>query len=1304
MRNAKRNLKFLLPLQTLIVLLFMSNALMAEKIRVNSLEELLPYLDDDSVDVVVAPGTYTISAIDIAQKTFGTPRFEFRGNYSTYDFTGVTINFAADIYTYGFSMNHLQTFGNYNVIKNLTMVDLCDVNGQKVEGGTNIIMDGRDNRIEGCHITVRGSYPYGYGDAFGKGGSYTIKHYKHCAFLVRGLRNHALNDTIIHRAYGHALFMQAASYPTIEGCYIEGETRSTDDMLAETSGPAFDIDFMTDWGYRLQPGYMMCTGEEGIRAYNGGNTIVDGVAYERGTDNPTVLNCTIVRMRAGVTLTHATGTKYVEGVTAIGCERGFAIGAGDIVDCYADAQNGPVFGVDYESNKNMNVEITVLPYEGETYNGGKHLAFIIGSGHNITFKSAISNPDQSLRIDIGGDKRTNGSQGSVEDYAANSITLNNETNYPVILDDNSKNCTGVSGGMVTDFGSNNSINHQAMSIFDVQAEDYSSMSGVAIDSTEGVGVEKFVTTIATGDWMAYEIDVPFTGTYSFDYRVASASEDGGFAMMVDSALFEDVSFDATGGAKEWTTVGSTSSIFLTEGMHTLNMTASSSAWSMDWFSILVECVESPIVPYIEEFNVLGESQEKIQSNTLLVMADNTVSLIPETSLGGTWSWTGPNGFTSSAKDINLTDIQKSDSGAYYATYTNACGFVSTETFHVDVDNSLRIQAEDYTNTSGVETELTSDVSGDSSLTSIDSDDWMEYEVYVPFSATYNVNYRVSSETGGDFIVSNGSTILDKVTFEYQTWSTLTSDTLIYLKQGLQTIRVTSNSVGWKMNWLELEAIQNVRACELPFSHDGFDIRNTTMDWSSKGMDISCEESVGAYITIAGIGDLESTDYLNIYYKVDGGDMIEITEKTGAVDRMMVSVTGISGSVLELIIQSNSGSNDNYYSVSNISVLNLPDPFARIEAEDYDDVNGTKTQSCNDTGGGENVGTIKGGNWLMYSGLNMSDVHSINVRVASIYTEGIIEVRLGSEEGTLIGRFDMPTTGSWSKWVTVSASLDNVVGFHDLYLVFLHPTTSVGNINWFELSPDILPNSEALLTSSVYTVNQENRMILNVPMGLLVSDFESNLVLSEGATVTTYQLDKTTEASEVTDGCIVIVTAEDNISTTTYSIEYLSSEAIATSEKYTVDQESLIISNVPEGTLTLFVKHYLDISEGATIEGYEADGITVASSMYAGYKVVITSEDGTTTTTYTINGTSGIDEMEMSHMTFMYPNPVIEILTINDHANAYVEIYNTMGEKVFADKITSNRHSVSMQSMNSGIYIIKITVADGVSSCYKVIKK
>ncbi|WP_282123117.1 T9SS type A sorting domain-containing protein [Algibacter mikhailovii] len=428
-----------------------------QTVTVNSLEDLLTYLDDDNVEVTLAAGTYSITPEDITAGTFSNPLLLFEGSNSTYNFDGATINIDTNVLrSFGnVDVNEIQILGNGNVIKNLTIEDIGTAHPTK--RAQSIVIDGKDNLIEGMHLTLRGSYPYGYGDAFGKGGGSVIGHKKHSGVLIRGLRNHLKDSDIISRSYGHIVFMQAASYPVIEGCYIEGEMRTTDDMLAEegTGSPADKVDFQTVWGYRLPAGYMMSLQEGGIRAYNAGTTYIDGVEIQRGTDNPTILNCTIKNARTGVTLAHATGTKYVEGVSVLGCEQGYSIGSGTVTNCSGDAQYGPVLSFAYSSDKNTNVDITVLP-ANDYYNGSGTMAYIGGHSHNITLHGG--DPNSNLRVQVGGQKnnvRLLGVTSSQNPLTASNLVLHNLTESPVVLDDMSSNVTGTSCGMVNDSGSEN---------------------------------------------------------------------------------------------------------------------------------------------------------------------------------------------------------------------------------------------------------------------------------------------------------------------------------------------------------------------------------------------------------------------------------------------------------------------------------------------------------------------------------------------------------------------------------------------------------------------------------------------------------------------------------------------------------------------------------------------------------------------------------------------------------------------------------------------------------------------------------
>ncbi|MFI3292492.1 MAG: hypothetical protein SNG27_08665 [Rikenellaceae bacterium] len=461
---------------TLVVVVGVHFGGVASEVKVvNSLAELLPYLSQSDVNVKLAPGLYRHTLNDARSKPFNKSKIDvtkgkftyalllIAGNNSTYDFEGVTIEVETSVFNAyeGSEFVELHTVGSNNVVKGLKLQDVGGLYDFPQWGCVNIVADGANNRIEGVEVRSVGSYPYGYGEVFGKGGPATIRHKKHSACLVRGYANHIKDCKIYHRAYGHCLFMQAADKPFIDGCYIEGEMGSTDAVLRERgSGSAADkINFKTVWGYPVPEGHAIALCEEGIRAYNGGSTIVDGERFSRGTSNVTIKDCYVKNARAGVTLTHAKGTRYVENTTAVGCNRGFAVGTGGrIVNCFADTKNGPAFGVDYESDRGIVADITILPYEGEHYNGSTHMAIIIGQNHKITFKKGDGlRCAEDLYIHIGGDNKTIGMLKDDNNYKATGINIINETGYTMVLDDNASNISGSTAGKLIDEGVNNSV-------------------------------------------------------------------------------------------------------------------------------------------------------------------------------------------------------------------------------------------------------------------------------------------------------------------------------------------------------------------------------------------------------------------------------------------------------------------------------------------------------------------------------------------------------------------------------------------------------------------------------------------------------------------------------------------------------------------------------------------------------------------------------------------------------------------------------------------------------------------------------
>ncbi len=450
----------------------------AEVTTVNTLEELLPLLKKDNVNVKLAAGTYVVTPQDTKKGKFPEQSevvegrkanclFLISGNGSTYDFTDTTI----EVFTKCFGafpvageLHELHIIGSDNMVKNMKLVDVGSEQDFPPHGCVNVVMDGARNTIEGLDLKSVGSQPYGYGEIYGKGKNKKMGLKKHSAFLIRGEYNTARNCKVVHHAFGHFIFMQSALSPTVEGCYVEGKMGTTDDILKEagTGSAADKIDFQTIYGYKTPKGYTLAWGEDGIRTYNRGATMVDGKRLMRGTTDVTVRDCVVKHARGGVALTLSSGKKIVENVTLIGCQGGFNVGSGgQIINCKADVAFGPALSIHYEKDSNITADITIIPYDGEKYagNGSKQVAHLVGTNHNITLRKGEGlKPDAELEITIGGDRRTIGELAEDENYKASNIKLINETEFIVKIDDNASNTTVKTGGKVEDLGANSSIN------------------------------------------------------------------------------------------------------------------------------------------------------------------------------------------------------------------------------------------------------------------------------------------------------------------------------------------------------------------------------------------------------------------------------------------------------------------------------------------------------------------------------------------------------------------------------------------------------------------------------------------------------------------------------------------------------------------------------------------------------------------------------------------------------------------------------------------------------------------------------
>lgn len=88
-----------------------------------------------------------------------------------------------------------------------------------------------------------------------------------------------------------------------------------------------------------------------------------------------------------------------------------------------------------------------------------------------------------------------------------------------------------------------------------------------------------------GDWMAYEVDIPTTGLYTVEYRVAS--QNGGGSLVLESfggeITFGSLAVPNTGGWQTWTTIKH--SVTLTAGKQNIAIAIRQGGWNLNWFTI-----------------------------------------------------------------------------------------------------------------------------------------------------------------------------------------------------------------------------------------------------------------------------------------------------------------------------------------------------------------------------------------------------------------------------------------------------------------------------------------------------------------------------------------------------------------------------------------------------------------------------------------------------------------------------------------------------------------------------------------------
>jgi len=635
----------------------------------------------------------------------------------------------------------------------------------------------------------------------------------------------------------------------------------------------------------------------------------------------------------------------------------------------------------------------------------------------------------------------------------------------------------------------------------IEAENYSAMSGIQTENTWDAGGGSNVGWQDNGDWMDYPVFVPVAGNYTVNFRVAAVYNGPQFQLRKsDGSVLATVTVPSTNNVQNWTTVSA--QVSLPAGQQTLRIvtTNAGGGWNFNWFEFLAATTSN-------------------QAPTVNAGAAQTITLpTSSVTLGGSASdvdgwisslaWTqvsGPSNATIATPWTATTTV----SGLVQGTYTfklqstdnsNANGSATvTVTVNAatggssNTGGSIKIEAESFTQMSGVQTENTQDAGGGLNVGWQDTGDWMDYAVNVSNSGSYTVNFRVASYfAGAQFqLKKSDGTVLATVTVPntgtFQSWTTVAAN--VNLPAGQQTLRIlTSNANGgWNFNWweiagatsaptptptpnpnpnpststvkIEAESFTQMSGIQTENTQDAGGGLNVGWQDNNDWMDYSVSmTSAGVYTTSFRVASFFSGAQFQVRNS-SGAVLATVTvPNTGSFQTWQTVTANLNlaagTQTLRIVTTAaNGGWNFNWFEIAGSGGTATTTPPAstsvKIEAESFSQMSGVQTEGTQDIGGGLNVGWQDNNDWMDYSvNLANADTYMLNFRVASFFSGAQFQVR--NSAGTVLATVTVPNTGGFQTWQTVSVSATLPAGQQTLRL-FTSNANGGWNINWWEIT-------------------------------------------------------------------------------------------------------------------------------------------------------------------------------------------------------------------------------------------------------------
>jgi hypothetical protein len=610
----------------------------------------------------------------------------------------------------------------------------------------------------------------------------------------------------------------------------------------------------------------------------------------------------------------------------------------------------------------------------------------------------------------------------------------------------------------------------------IEAESFDAKLGPQFaTATTDVGGGQHVAGLTNGSWLDYNVTVTQTGNYTVNFRIATTQNNAQFQVKLGATVLGAINIPNTGGWDVWQTVALTN-IPLTAGLKTIRIQLNSNEtcnfnWT-DW--TLTGANTAPTANAGPPQTIVSPPTTQVTLNGSGT-ANNGGSII-----GYAWTQIGGTAATiaspSSASTL-VTGLTTPGARTFHLVVTQNDLQTAFSDVVITVNPASgkfipgRIEAESWDAKLGPQfATATTDVGGGQHVAGLTNGSWLDYNVTVTQTGNYTVNFRIATtQNNTQFQVKLGATVLGAInipnTGGWDVWQTVAL-TNIPLTAGLKTIRIQLNSnETCNFNWT---------------------------DWTLTGANTAPTANAGppqtivspptTQVTLNGSGIANNGGSIIGYAWTQIGGTAATIVSPSSASTLVTGLTTPGARTFHLVVTQNdlqTAFSDVVITVNPATGKFIP---GRIEAESWDAKLGPQFAiASTDVGGGQIVVGITNGSWLDYNvNVLSTGAYTVSFRIATTQNNAQFQLKLGA---TVLGTINIPNTGGWSNWQTVSVS--NISLTAGVQTIRIQSSSNEScNFNWTDWvltppAPVTLVNKDSDVSASAQTTISKSKLVVSV---------------------------------------------------------------------------------------------------------------------------------------------------------------------------------------------------------------------------------